>query len=127
MPLGEVGITFGYIIPADARHPEEAIEFLAYAASVEGQTAQAQQFSPNAGVLPVNLEVDVANLSPSTRQGLDLVQNADFVGQSYVSSWVPGALWNEAFGAFTKFLRNPDNLEDALADLEQVRQKVFEE
>jgi multiple sugar transport system substrate-binding protein/raffinose/stachyose/melibiose transport system substrate-binding protein len=126
VPIGEVGITFGYVIPADAQHPEEAIEFLAYAASVEGQTAQAQQFSPNAGVLPVNLEVDAADLSPTTRQGLELIRKADHVGQPYISSWVPGALWNAAYSVFSKFFRNQDNLETVLNEMEKTRQETFE-
>jgi hypothetical protein len=103
------------------------MDFLRYMASVEGQTALVRQFGPNAGILPVNRQVDPENLSPTTRQGLTVVQDADHIGRPYVSGWVPGRFWGQAFSAFSKFLRNPDNYEAALTDLERARQQTYEE
>ena len=127
VPLGEVGMPCGYVIPARSQHPEEAMAFLHYAASLEGQTAVMQRVAPNVGILPVNRQVDTANLSDNTKRGLALVQKADHFGIPYISTWVTaGDYLNTGFATFSKFSRDPDkNLESTLTDLEKFRQRAF--
>ena len=80
------------------------------------------------GVLPVQRGIDAAKLTPKVSQGIELVQNADHVGQPYVYSFAPdGGMGFAAYLAFSKFFRNTDNLDSALDDLEQTRQQAFGE
>jgi multiple sugar transport system substrate-binding protein/raffinose/stachyose/melibiose transport system substrate-binding protein len=129
VPVGEVAPTFGYVIPVGARHPQEAMEFLAYMVSVEAQTAMVQRSSgQDVGVLPVQSGIDATKLTPKVSQGIELVQDADNVGQPYVYSFAPdGGMGFAAYLAFSKFFRNTDNLDSALDDLEKARQQAFGE
>jgi ABC-type glycerol-3-phosphate transport system substrate-binding protein len=128
IPVGEITPTGGYVIPAGALHPEEAMEFLAYIASAEGQAVILRQ-SENAGGLPVNQKIDTALLSPEARQGWALIQNADQVVQPYtsnLSALETGLNFGPFMRAFRKFLRDPENLETVLDELEEARQQAFE-
>ena len=127
VPLGEVGMPCGYIIPARSQHPEEAMAFLHYAASLEGQTAVMQRVAPNIGILPVNRQVDTANLSDNAKRGLALIQKAKHFGMPYVSTWVTGGDYlNTGAATLPKFFRAPDkNLDSTLAALEKFRQQAF--
>lgn len=128
VPVGEIAFTLGYIIPVGVSHPAETVELLTYLVSVEGQTTLAQQFAQNTGVLPVNRGIDATNVAPKVRQGLALIRDADHIGQPYISSFAPeGGLGGSAYLAFSKFLRDTENLDSALDALETARQKAFEE
>jgi len=127
VPVGEVATTFGYLIPVDAAHPREAVEFLEYLASAQVQTIVAQQ-GRSAGVLPVHGGIDVATLAPESRQGWELIQRADSVAQPYISQLSPGdGMGAPVYFAFSRFLRDTRNLESALDALETARQRAFEQ
>jgi ABC-type glycerol-3-phosphate transport system substrate-binding protein len=126
VPLGEIGMPCGYVIPAKSQHPKEATAFVHYVASLEGQTALMQRMTPDVGILPANRQVDTANLSDTTKRGLALVQKADHFGLPYLSTWVATGYPNAGFTALSKFFRDPDkNLDSALTDLEKLRQQAF--
>ena len=84
----------------------------------------AQQFVSTGGVLPVNYGIEATNLSPKIEQGLALMQDADHIGQSYVSGFISEkGIDDLAHIAFCKFLQDPENLESVLTDLEKAHQK----
>jgi hypothetical protein len=93
--------------------------------SLEGQTALMQSMAPDVGILPVNRQVDTANLSDTARRGLALVQRADHFGMPYISTWVAAGYPNAGTTALLKYFRDPDkNLDSALTDLEKLRQQA---
>jgi ABC-type glycerol-3-phosphate transport system substrate-binding protein len=105
VPLGEVGMSCGYVIPIRSQHPKEAMAFVHYMASLEGQTALMQRVAPDAGILPVNRLVDTANLADSAKRGLALVQKADHFGMPYISTWIAtGDYFNTASATLPKKL-----------------------
>jgi multiple sugar transport system substrate-binding protein/raffinose/stachyose/melibiose transport system substrate-binding protein len=129
IPVGEITPTGGYVIPAGALHPEEAMGFLAYIASAEGQAVMLQQ-SDNADGLPVNQKIDTALLSSEARQGWALIRDADQVVQPYasnLSALETGLNFGPFMRAFRKFLRDPKNLEIVLDELEEVRRQAFDQ
>jgi ABC-type glycerol-3-phosphate transport system substrate-binding protein len=129
LPVGEVASTFGYFIPAGAPHPLEAMEFLAYLGSVEVQTAMAQQYGRNAGILPVHRGVDTTNFAPKAKQGVALVQGADHIGQPYIFSFVPGEgmSYPTVYFAFSRFFRDTEGVDIIMDALEEERQRSLEE
>lgn len=126
VPVGEVVLMSGYIVPASAPHRAEAVEFLDYLGSVETQTVTAQQYGQEAGVLPVHRGVETRDFAPAAKQGLALIQGADHVGQPYISSFVPEKLGEMAWVGISQFLRDTEELESALDALEEARQAAFE-
>jgi ABC-type glycerol-3-phosphate transport system substrate-binding protein len=129
VPLGEVGMPCGYVIPAKSQHPEEAMAFVHYVASLEGQTALMQRAAPNVGILPVNRQVDPASLSDNAKRGLALVQEAKHFGIPYISTWATaGNYFNTGYATLPRFFRDPDkNLDNTLVDLEKFRQRAFKQ
>jgi len=130
VPLGEVARAFGYAVPVGAAHRSEAIEFLAYVTSAEGQSVLARTMQ-NRGVLPIYRAIDAANLNPIARQGLALASGADHIGHQYISGSPFGGGETRrfpytAYHAFVQFLKDTQSLENTLTALEQERQKVFE-
>ena len=132
IPVGEVTRAFGYTVPAKAPHVALSMEFMDYMASVDVQTALAQQSAQNRGILPIHRDVDAVALTAQAKQGLALVNGANHIGLQYISSFgaagAPaggGRLGYSAYYAFNKFLKDTNNLDGSLATLEEVRQKAF--
>jgi multiple sugar transport system substrate-binding protein/raffinose/stachyose/melibiose transport system substrate-binding protein len=122
VPVGEDAPTDGYFIAANAQHPEEAKEFLAYLGSLEGQ----QFFADSLGRLPTNMEVDTSGFTEQQLKGLDLIQRADFVAQFYDRDTTP-EMADEGMNAMMEFWDNPDDIDEILARLEAARQEIFAE
>jgi multiple sugar transport system substrate-binding protein/raffinose/stachyose/melibiose transport system substrate-binding protein len=122
VPIGEDAPTDGYFIAANAQHPEEAKEFLAYLGSLEGQ----QFFADSLGRLPTNMEVDTSGFTEQQLKGLDLIQRADFVAQFYDRDTTP-EMADEGMNAMMEFWDNPDDIDEILARLEATRQEIFAE
>ncbi len=121
VPIGEDAPTDGFLIPANAQHPEAAKEFLAFLGSVEYQTFFAEEL----GRLPTNYDVDRSIFNESQQKGLDLIEGADFVAQFYDRDTTP-EMADEGMNAFMAFWDDPDSIDTLLEDLEASRQEIFE-
>lgn len=121
--MAEDAPTDTFHIPANANDKEAAREFLRFVVSAEEQTVINN--GQNLGQLPVNasasidddkfLEQGFAMLSSNSPGGV-----AQFFDRDY-----PAEMAAEAMQGFQEFMVFPDNLDDILARLEQVRQRVY--
>ncbi len=121
--LAEDAPTDTFHIPANANNKEAAREFLRFVVSAEEQTEINN--GANLGQLPVNasasidadkfLEQGFAMLSSNSPGGVAQFFDRDF----------PAEMAAEAMQGFQEFMVLPDNLDDILARLEQVRQRVY--
>lgn len=121
--LAEDAPTDTFHIPANANNKEAAREFLRFVVSADEQTEINN--GANLGQLPVNasasidadkfLEQGFAMLSSNSPGGVAQFFDRDF----------PAEMAAEAMQGFQEFMVLPDNLDDILARLEQVRQRVY--
>ena len=121
--LAEDAPTDTFHIPANAANKEAAREFLRFVVSAEEQTEINN--GSNLGQLPVNasasidddkfLEQGFAMLSSNSPGGV-----AQFFDRDY-----PAEMAAEAMQGFQEFMVFPDNLDDILSRLEQVRERVY--
>lgn len=121
--MAEDAPTDTFHIPANANNKEAAREFLRFVVSADEQTEINN--GANLGQLPVNasasidddkfLEQGFAMLSSNSPGGV-----AQFFDRDY-----PAEMAAEAMQGFQEFMVFPDNLDDILARLEQVRQRVY--
>jgi multiple sugar transport system substrate-binding protein/raffinose/stachyose/melibiose transport system substrate-binding protein len=121
VPIGEDAPTDGFFIAANATNVEPARLFLAYLGGVEVQTYYAEKL----GRLPTNSGVDRTIFTPTQQKGLELIDGADFVAQFYDRDTTP-EMADEGMNAFMAFWDDPDSIADLLAELERVRQEIFE-
>jgi hypothetical protein len=94
---------------------------MAYLGGVEAQT----YFAEKLGRLPTNSGVDRSIFTPTQQKGLELIDGADFVAQFYDRDTTP-EMADEGMNAFMAFWDDPDSIDDLLAELERVRQEIFE-
>ncbi len=121
MPIGEDAPTDGFLIAANAQHPEPAKEFLAFMGSAEAQ----QYFAEKLGRLSTNREVDTSVFNEDQQKGLELIDGADYVAQFYDRDTTP-EMADEGMNAFMEFWDNPDDIDAILSRLESERQVIFE-
>ncbi len=122
VPIGEDAPTDGYFIAANAQHPEAAKALLAFFGSAEGQ----QYMADFLGRLPTNMNVDTSNFTESQREGLALIQGADFVAQFYDRDTTP-EMADEGMNGFMQFWDNPGDIDAILEALEAARLEIFAE
>jgi len=121
----EVVMTLGYMAPNRGAHLPETLAYLAYLGSNQGQTIMAQQLGKGATWAPARADVDAALLSPVVQQGKALVSDApDFVAP-YVLS-LPTQMWPLIDPALRQFLRNPDQIDEFVNQLEAARQQALD-
>jgi multiple sugar transport system substrate-binding protein/raffinose/stachyose/melibiose transport system substrate-binding protein len=121
VPIGEDAPTDGYFIAANSTNPDAAKQFLGYLGSVEVQTYNAEKL----GRLPTNSGVDRSMFTDYQQKGMALIDGADFVAQFYDRDTTP-EMADEGMNAFMAFWDDPDSIDDLLAELEKVRQEIFE-
>jgi multiple sugar transport system substrate-binding protein/raffinose/stachyose/melibiose transport system substrate-binding protein len=121
LPMAEVLNSFGYMIPAGGEHIPQTLQFLTFMGSVEAQNLMAQQ--GNTGFVPTHPGVDPELLTPTLRQGMALVEEAEVVTTPYMFS-VPGAIWPVVDNGLRRFLNEPDDkdVESFMLALEAARQ-----
>ena len=121
--LAEDAPTDTFHIPSNATNKDAAREFLRFVVSAEEQSVINN--GENLGQLPVNasasidddkfLEQGFAMLSSNSPGGVAQFFDRDF----------PAEMAAEAMQGFQEFMVLPDNLDDILARLEQVRERVY--
>ncbi|MBV7334605.1 ABC transporter substrate-binding protein [Chloroflexi bacterium TSY] len=122
LPVGEVVLSLGYMIPAKSEHPLEAIEFLTYISTPDAQILMHPPLTDSAAFAPVN--VNSEEFSNKLRQRSDIVLKADVVDMPYF--WGSPETIQFALGAgLTNFLRGIErsevNIDMMLLALEEAR------
>ncbi|MEL6642985.1 MAG: ABC transporter substrate-binding protein [Pseudomonadota bacterium] len=122
--LAEDAPTDTFHIPSGAQNKEAAREFLRYVVSADVQTEINN--GSNLGQLPVNAAASVdddkflnegfAMLSANSPGGVAQFFDRDF----------PAEMASEAMQGLQEFMVFPDNLDDILARLEKVRERVYQ-
>ena len=82
MPLDEVSIVVGYVIPAGAPNRSQAGAFIRFMGSAEAQELQFKQVSEeesNVWTIPAHRDVDRSALSPVAAKGDQAVRNANSI------------------------------------------------
>ncbi len=131
VPIGEVSIVFGYIIPADAPHRFEAGAFAGYMGSAEAQELQLKQMGDegvNIGYVPVHREFDRELLSYAAEKGDQIVNGADEISPPLFL-----VLPNSMRAGFNQVLRRlflatnfPLDITEIQSQLEEGRQRAIQ-
>ena len=121
--LAEDAPTDTFHIPANANNKEAAREFLRFVVSAEEQTEINN--GANLGQLPVNASASI-DADKFLEQGFAMLSSNSPGGVAqFFDRDVPAEMAAEAMQGFQEFMVLPDNLDDILARLEQVRQRVY--
>jgi len=122
VPRGEIALVYGAYMSAEADHPQEARQFLAYLGSAESQTTNVETL----GRVATNLEVDQSLYNDVYRRGLTFVQEADHIAQLFEFNAAP-EVGGQALVAFADFWENPDQIDETMARLEAARAQHYGE
>jgi len=121
--LAEDAPTDTFHIPANADNKEAAREFLRFVVSAEQQTIINN--GENLGQLPVNASASIDD-DKFLEQGFEMLSSNSPGGVAqFFDRDFPAEMAAEAMQGFQEFMVFPDNLDDILARLEQVRERVY--
>ena len=121
--LAEDAPTDTFHIPANAKNKDAARAFLRFAVSADVQTTINNP--DNLGQLPVNAASSVADDKFLNEGFAMLSSNSPGGVAQFFDRDFPAEMAAEAIQGFQEFMVFPDNLDDILARLEQVRQRVY--
>ncbi len=121
--LAEDAPTDTFHIPSGAENKEAAREFLRYVVSADVQTEINN--GSNLGQLPVNASASVDD-DEMLNQGFEMLSSNSPGGVAqFFDRDAPAEMAAAAMEGFQEFMVFPDNLDDILARLEQVRGRVY--
>jgi ABC-type glycerol-3-phosphate transport system substrate-binding protein len=124
LPTAEALILYGYVVPAQAEHPEAALDFLAYAVGPEAQAMMAQQMNTGTAVhAPVNPSLGRDALGEELRAGMDLIGEADAL-TPYLMASVPEAMIPAIARSLRAFLQEPEDVYGFALALEEAREQA---
>lgn len=119
IPRAEDAPTDTLHIPAGAQNKEAARAFLLYVASAENQTIVNQVL----GQLPINSNAQVAD-DPFIQAGFQMLSTTPGGIAQFFDRDTDAEMASAGMEGFQEFMMFPDNLDDILNRLEQVRQRV---
>ncbi len=119
IPRAEDAPTDTLHIPAGAQNKEAARAFLLYVASAENQTIVNQVL----GQLPINSNAQVAD-DPFIQAGFQMLSTTPGGIAQFFDRDTDAEMAAAGMEGFQEFMMFPDNLDDILNRLEQVRQRV---
>lgn len=125
-PGAEVVTTLGYMAPSNGQHRAETLAFLTYIGSKEGQTTITQQLGKGTIWAPARADIDTALLSPALQQGKELVRDMPDLVSPFMLT-LPTEMWPLVEQAVDRFLRNPDQVDEFVNALEEIRQQALDE
>ncbi len=131
LPVGEVAITFGYVIPADATNRPQASAFVGFMGSAEAEELQLQQIGEddnNVGYAPVHRDFDRALLSVAAKKGEQIVRNADDVSPPLFLA-IPDTMqsgFNQVLWLLFRDTDTPIDIAEIQSTLEDARQKAIQ-
>jgi len=120
IPRAEDAPTDTIHIPTGAQNVEDAKKFLAFVASPEAQT----KWNAAVGQLPTNKNSTVPQDDPFLVAGFEMLSTAHALAQFFDRD-APAEMAKAGMEGFQQFLVQPDQLDNILARLEQVRQQVY--
>ncbi len=91
LAVGEVGITFGFVVPANAPNPLQANAFAGFMGSTESAEVLTRQTSSQLSWVPVHSGYDRSLYSAPILKAEELVQQADAFGPPLVLA-LPGSM-----------------------------------
>lgn len=119
IPKAEDAPTDTLHIPAQAQNKEAARAFLQYVASAENQTI----VNDVLGQLPINRNATVSD-DKFIQAGFEMLSNATGGIAQFFDRDTDAEMASAGMEGFQEFMVMPDNLDDILNRLEQVRQRV---
>lgn len=120
IPRAEDAPTDSLHIPAQAQNKEAARAFLLYVASAENQTIVNQVL----GQLPINANAEVGD-DKFIQAGFEMLSTAPGGIAQFFDRDSDAEMASAGMEGFQEFMMFPDNLEEILNRLEQVRQRVI--
>jgi multiple sugar transport system substrate-binding protein len=120
IPRAEDAPTDTIHIPAGAQNVEDAKAFLAFVASADAQT----KWNAAVGQLPTNKSSTVNADDPFLVAGFEMLSSAYALAQFFDRD-APAEMAKAGMEGFQQFLVQPEQLDNILARLEQVRQQVY--
>jgi multiple sugar transport system substrate-binding protein/raffinose/stachyose/melibiose transport system substrate-binding protein len=124
MKIGEDAPTDGQFIAAKAGNLDGAKQFLTWLGSKEVQQLQSDLL----GRLPVRTDVSTEKFTAAQRQGIELVQKADYVAQFYDRDTTP-EMAEVGLNAFASFFADQSeaNIDKLIKTLEEARARLAAE
>lgn len=123
LPIGEEAPTDGYFLPAKAKNLANAKAFLSFIGSKEVQEMGVTELGRLAPRTDVNPSVYAGK--PWIEKGLkEIIGPADDILQFYDRDTVP-EMARIGMDGFVKFLSDPGQIDQILADLESARKRIF--
>jgi len=120
IPMAEDAPTDTLHIPAAAQNKEAARAFLLYVASAENQTI----VNETLGQLPINRNATVAD-DKFIQAGFEMLSNAPGGIAQFFDRDTDAEMASAGMEGFQEFMVFPDNLDEILSRLEQVRERVI--
>ncbi|RLT37255.1 MAG: extracellular solute-binding protein [Chloroflexi bacterium] len=125
LPVGEVGITFGFVVPTSADNPMQANAFAGFMGSAESSQVLTQQTTTQLTWVPVHKEFDRSLYSQRISQAEALVSNADAFGPPMVLS-LPDSMGSALGQVLNRLLTDRGEVADWQLLLEDARQKAIQ-
>ncbi|MBI3958622.1 MAG: carbohydrate ABC transporter substrate-binding protein [Chloroflexi bacterium] len=125
LPVGEVGITFGFVVPANAPHPAQANTFAGFMGSTESAQVLTQQTTSQLTWVPVHRDFDRSLYTERIRRAEELVGKAEYFGPPMILS-LPNAMGNALDQALTRLLNGRGEVADWQLLLEDARQRAIQ-
>ena len=125
LPVGEVGITFGFVVPVKAPNPLQANAFAGFMGSAESAQVLTQQTNSQLTWVPVHKEYDRSLYSQRIAQAEALVANADSFGPPMVLS-LPNSMGSALNQVLNQLLSDRGEAADWQLLLEDARQKAIQ-
>jgi len=125
LPVGEVGITFGFVVPAAAPNPGQANTFAGFMGSAESAQLLTQQTESQIAWVPAHTGYDRSLFSDRIQQAEALVAEADAFGPPIFLS-LPSSMDNGLGQVFNRLLRGQGEPADWQLVLEDARQRAIQ-
>lgn len=123
VPTAEEAPTDGFFASSGSDNPEGALAFLDYVASKESQEAYIE--ISGSSNLPTSPEVDTSGFSPIVQKGIELLENTEEITQFFNRDG-SDALQATADAALTRFLDQPEAVEEILDEWQRAAEATFD-
>jgi ABC-type glycerol-3-phosphate transport system substrate-binding protein len=128
LPVAEVIEPFGYVVPAGAEHIPAVMTFLEYMGSEEAQGFIAQQsMFDTIQYAPVRTDVAEERMTAQQRDMFTLLNEADETVVSLFYALPRSQFFGPVSYEFTRFVREPHDVDRFIQTLEEVRQKMVDQ
>ncbi len=124
LPVGEVGITFGFVVPANAPHPLQANAFAGFMGSPENSQVLTQQTSTQLTWVPAHKDFDRSLYSESIRRAEEMISRAQYFGPPMILA-LPNSMGGELGQVLTRLLAERGEPGEWQLLLENARQEAI--